>query len=79
MKTTIMPLNKSSLGMRLKVLSLRFNEFERRRIFDLGIIPGTKIKALHKSPLGDPGAYFIRGTAIALRNEDARKIIVETI
>ena len=79
MRTTIMPLNKSSVGMNLKVLSLRFKESERRRIFDLGIIPGTKIKALQKSPLGDPGAYFIRGTVIALRNEDARKIIVETM
>lgn len=79
MKTTIMPLSKSSMGMRLKVLALRFCESERRRIFDLGIIPGTEIKALQKSPLGDPGAYFIRGTVIALRNEDARKIIVETL
>lgn len=79
MKTTIMPLNKSSSGMHLKVLSLRFNESERRRIFDLGIIPGTEIKSLQKSPLGDPGAYFVRGTVIALRNMDARKIIVETM
>ena len=78
MNTTIMPLNKASSGMNLKVLALRFKESERRRILDLGIIPGTKIKSLQKSPLGDPGAYFIRGAVIALRNEDARKIIVET-
>ena len=79
MKTTIMPLNQSSEGMHLKVLNLKFSGSAKRRIFDLGIIPGTKIKALQKSPLGDPAAYFVRGTVLAFRNEDARKIIVETI
>ncbi len=74
-----MPLHKSPVGSEVKVLSLRFNEKSRRRIFDLGIIPSTKIKVLQKSPCGNPIAYSIRGTVIALRNEDAEKIIVESI
>ena len=35
------------------------------------------VEALHKSPGGDPIAYFIRGAVIALRDEDARKVLVE--
>ncbi len=46
----------------------------KRRLFDLGFINGTLVKALRKSPGGDPHAYFIRGTVIALRQEDAAKI-----
>lgn len=48
----------------------------RRRLRDLGIIEGTVIKCVLKSPYGDPSAYYIRGAVIALRNEDAENIIV---
>lgn len=49
----------------------------RRRLQDLGIIEGTNIECLHKSPWGDPVAFLIRGAAIALRCEDSRNILVE--
>jgi len=49
---------------------------ERRRMLDLGIVQGTAIEAVQKSPSGDPIAYFIRGAVIALRDEDAKKIMV---
>ena len=43
----------------------------------LGLIKGTVVEALQRSPAGDPTAYFIRGTVIALRNEDANKILLD--
>ncbi len=46
----------------------------RRRLLDLGWIRGTKIKCLNRSPLGDPTAYLVRGTVLALRREDAGRI-----
>ncbi len=49
---------------------------ERRRFLDLGILPGTHIKAELGSPSGDPTAYRIRGALIALRREQARYIII---
>lgn len=51
----------------------------RRRIFDLGFIPGTRIECLRQSPSGNPTAYFVRGAAIALRNEDAAHIQIRPI
>lgn len=48
----------------------------RRRLQDLGIIEGTPITCLQKSPAGDPIAYFIRGAAIALRREDSSGVKV---
>ena len=50
---------------------------QKRRLMDLGIIPGTKIKALLKSPFKDPVAYLIRGTTIALRKDQAEGIFIK--
>ena len=44
-------------------------------MLDLGIVRGTKVKALHKSPCGDPVAYMIRGAVLAVRGSDAEKNI----
>ncbi len=49
---------------------------ERRRLFDLGIIPGTVIEVEMVNPGGDPTAYRIRGSVIAFRNTQARLIKV---
>ncbi len=49
---------------------------ERRRLFDLGIIPGTVIEVEMVNPGGDPTAYRIRGSVIAFRNTQARLIQV---
>lgn len=49
----------------------------RRRILDLGIVQGTNIKPVLRSPLGDPTAYEVRGSIIAIREEDSKLISVE--
>ena len=49
----------------------------RRRLLDLGVIPGTVIAAHMRSAAGDPVAYEIRGALIALRREQAAAIYVD--
>lgn len=51
----------------------------KRRLMDLGVISGTPIQCLQKSPAGDPVAYLIRGAAIALRSEDSENIKVTLV
>ena len=48
----------------------------RRRLQDIGLIEGTRVKCLQKSPAGDPTAYLIRGAVIALRSEDAENVLI---
>lgn len=43
----------------------------RRRLLDIGLIPGTRVTCTAVSPAGDPAAYLIRGAVIALRGRDA--------
>jgi Fe2+ transport system protein FeoA len=49
-----------------------------RRLIDLGFYKGTAIKRVLTSPKGDPIAYRVRGTTIALRNNDAKYVEVTT-
>ena len=48
----------------------------RRRLQDIGLIRGTAVVCLGKSPLGDPAAYRIRGATMALRGVDAARVEV---
>ena len=49
----------------------------RRRLLDLGLIPGTEVLCGINSPFGDPTAYFVRGALIALRCSDSQNIILK--
>ena len=71
------PLNLLPIGETGIVQKLLSTGTQRRRMLDLGRVNGTPVEALQKSPSGDPTAYFIRGAVIALRSEDAGKILVE--
>ena len=71
------PLNSLPIGETGIVQKLLSTGTQRRRMLDLGLVNGTPVEALQKSPSGDPTAYFIRGAVIALRSEDAGKILVE--
>ena len=64
-------------GTTAKAVRLLLEGGMRRRMRDIGLIEGTQIRCLNRSPSGDPTAYLIRGAVIALRREDSSKIIVE--
>ena len=48
----------------------------KRRFTELGICPGEQVENVMRSPLGDPCAYLIRGTLIALRRRDASSVLI---
>ena len=60
-----------SQGMSALVVDIDTDDGMRRRLQDLGLIKGTEVTCVMKSPLGDPVAYLIRGAVIALRSEDS--------
>ena len=47
----------------------------RQRLLDIGFVPGTKVKCVRISPFGDPKAFLVRGSVIALRNRDSKMIL----
>jgi ferrous iron transport protein A len=63
-------------GQKGVIVKLSAYDDMRRRLQDIGLIEGTVVECLGKSPLGDPTAFLIRGAVIALRSEDARRAMV---
>jgi ferrous iron transport protein A len=59
------------------VADLEVDGLQRRRLMDLGLLPGTRVVVEMDSPLGDPTAYRIRGSVIALRRDQARLIRIK--
>lgn len=67
-------LREGESGYVLKILAQPAME---RRLADLGLIRGTRVTCVARSPAGDPVAYLIRGALIALRRMDAEGILLE--
>ena len=72
-----MTLANLALGETGQVKALRTTGAIRRRLLDLGLVPGTVVQLVLKGPSGDPAAYLIRGAVIALRAKEARQILME--
>mgnify|MGYP002510558354 CR=1 FL=1 len=73
----IYPLCSLKPGQRGKVCFLRLDGAMRRRLFDIGLIEGTEIECVLKAMSGEPAAYCIRGSTIALRFDVTSQIYVK--
>lgn len=74
-----MTLDTLSIGQHAIITRLNATGVNRRRLMDLGLLPGTELTAELRSPLGDPIAYRVRDTLIALRAVQAREIDIARI
>lgn len=77
MNQDMIPLNRVPEGRVARVIDLFTTGNMRRRLQDIGLIEGTDVECLQKSPAGDPVAYLIRGAVVALRSEDSSQILVD--
>ena len=71
-----MKLAELDVGSKAQILSVDADINIKRRLQDIGLINGTTVECLYKSPLGDPKAFLIRGAVIALRCEDSGNILI---
>ncbi len=78
-----MTLDQAPLRRKVRVVELspRLRGLLRRRLLDLGFTPGAVVEPVMESAFGrgDPRAYRVRGTVIALRREQAAHILVEPL
>ncbi|ALF11153.1 FeoA family protein [Parageobacillus thermoglucosidasius] len=73
-------LSEAEEGERFRIEQLHIEDKTmKRRLLDLGFVPGCEITVLQKSPLGDPTAYRVSNTTIALRKEESDYIYGERI
>ena len=72
----VIPLTDLKLNCTANIDHIDCAEHIKRRFLDLGIIPGTSIIPVFKSIGGDPIAYEVRNTLLAIRHQDAKNIFV---
>ncbi len=63
-------------GEKAVIVTLNIDGVMRRRLLDLGFIKGALVTCVRRSPLGDPVAFEVSNTVIALRERESKKIIV---
>lgn len=66
-----------SLGKAGRILSVTGAAPLRRRLMEMGALPGTRVEVVRVAPLGDPIEVRLRGYSLSLRGADARAIAVE--
>ena len=77
----VMPLSALPSGTSADIVALdpSFRGFARRRLLDLGFTPGARIRSELEPFTGDPRAYRLRGTTIALRREQSDRVLVKAL
>jgi ferrous iron transport protein A len=69
-----MKLVEGEKGNLIQITSLNLHGVMRRRLLDLGFVAGAIVEVIRKSPLGDPIAFRVSQTTIALRKEESSQI-----
>lgn len=74
-----MTLGDVSVGSAATVIALAGEAGFRRRLMELGVLPGTRIELVRVAPLGDPMELRVRGCALSIRRDEARSIAVDLL
>lgn len=73
----MVPLSKLPLGGRGRVVEVGGDRAFRRRLMELGVLPGTPVRLIRTAPLGDPLVVEVRGGQLSLRRREAQAVVVE--
>ena len=77
MNSTIITLDQLPINQTGIILDLNCNHSIKKRLLDLGLIPGTSITPVFTSPFGEPTAFEFRNTIVSIRNNDTSHIFVK--
>ena len=76
MNTDLARLSGLSPGQRATVVAVDDSGPIGRRLLELGLLPGTPVRALRHAPLGDPRVYELRGYRLCLRRSESDRVQV---
>ncbi|MEW5784673.1 MAG: ferrous iron transport protein A [Bacillota bacterium] len=74
-----LPLNKLGKGEVAAVTRVGGQGSTRRRLMEMGVIPGVQITIKKIAPLGDPIDVLVKGYHLSLRRREAAEIFVEVV
>ena len=74
-----MNLAKLPLGSVAQVTHVGGSGSFRRRLLELGLLPGTRVEVVSSAPLGDPLELLVRGASLSIRREQAESVEVAAL
>jgi DtxR family Mn-dependent transcriptional regulator len=73
------PLNTLRTGQRGIVVRVGSKGPVKRRMMDMGLVPGSEVSVRRVAPLGDPIEFTVKGYSLSLRKSEAQEIEVEVV
>ncbi|MDI9394403.1 MAG: ferrous iron transport protein A [Euryarchaeota archaeon] len=72
-------LNMLEIGQRARIIQVKGKGSSRKRLLDMGMVPGAVLSVSKKAPLGDPLDFKLKGYNLSLRKEEAKMVFVEVL
>lgn len=66
-----MLLSEIETGQVVQVVRIAGHSSFRRRLMELGLVPGTRVELVRVAPLGDPVELLVRGASLSIRKAEA--------
>ena len=73
-----MTLDHAKIGQDLVISAVSGERSFRRRLLELGLLPGTHVSVVRVAPLGDPLELSARNTRLSIRRSEAAGIVVHS-
>ena len=70
-------LSELKTGEKAIIIKVQGSGALRRRLLDMGLVRGTEIEMIRKSPLGDPLEFLVKGYNLSLRKIECENVYVE--
>jgi len=74
-----MRLSDIETGKKVQVIRVTGQDSLKRRVLDMGLVPGTIVSMERKAPLNDPVSVWFRGYELSLRLCEAETVIVRPL
>ena len=74
-----MRLSELAPGISARVTGVEGEKDLRRRVLDMGLVPGTEVQVQRRAPLGDPVSVVFRGYELSLRLAEAQIVLVRPL
>jgi Fe2+ transport system protein FeoA len=71
--TALLPMQRGAVQM------VQGGAVLRKRLLDMGLVPGAEISVVRVAPLGDPVEYMVKGYRLSLRRSEAAHVLVERL
>jgi Fe2+ transport system protein FeoA len=73
------PLDKLPLGSRCQIMAIDENSESLLRLMEMGLVPGVQAVIEHSAPLKSPYSLRLPGCTLAVRSDDAKRVLVRLI